>query len=190
MNIAQQITFDRSRGYFEPPGGVACLTDNGPTRDEEVLRILNQNAFFQDRAPTETYDQALNYLTDNAGSPTCLENAENQYTSSDIDPSLYTNLEREAVATGSNVFAHESQDFVAQVIKGVRSYQNEARLYDGDVTYTKPSEGFVQNTAEQNKVAGQDQPSTTTKAPRGFFSRFTSFGDGGGDGGGNYRDEL
>lgn len=162
MNVAQQMMSERSRGFISPPGGVSCLRDQGPTRTQEILRILNQGAFFPESRPTETYKQAEDFLEQKDREPTCLEEAENQYTSSDLDPELYTQLEREAVATGSNVFAHTSQDFVAQVIQGIKSYQKDARLYSGDVTFTAQDpqpfaqDETVQRTGQQNKTAPEE----------------------------------
>jgi hypothetical protein len=163
MSVAQLMQADQSRGLISPPQ-IQCpsLRGGAPTRNQEILRILNQGAFFKDSRPTETYQQAADFLEQKEMPSTCLEEAENQYTSSDVDPNIYSQLEDEAVRTGSNVFAHTSQDFVAQVINGIKRYQTEARLYTGDVTFTAQDE-TVQQTAEQNKGTAPPQQTSNMK---------------------------
>ena len=151
MSVSQLLQADQSRGLVKSPQ-IRCPSLRGPapTRTEEILRILNQGAFFKDRRPTETYQQAEAFLERKEQPSTCLEEAKNQYTSSDIDPNIYDQLEAEAVRNGSNIFAHTSQDFVAQVIRGIKRYQMESRLYSGNVTFTATDPTF-QQTAQQNK---------------------------------------
>ena len=119
--------------------------------------ILNQGAFFKDDRPTQTYQQAADFLENKEQKSTALEDAESEYLSSDIDPNIYEQLEQEAIRTGSNVFSHTSQDFVAQVVAGIERYQSEARLYTGDVTFTA-QDPTVQNTAQQNKDGKTQEP--------------------------------
>lgn len=162
MNVTQVMQLERNRGYIDPPGGVSCLRATVPTRTEDILRILNQGAFFPNSRPTETYQQAVNFLEQKERQPSCMENAENQYMSSNLDPDLYSQLETEAIRSGSNVFAHTSQDFVAQVINGIKRYQQEARLYSGDVQFTAQDpqpfmqDETIQPTAQQNKEGPQE----------------------------------
>ena len=158
MSIAQLLQADQSRGLVKSPE-ITCPSLRGPapTRTEEILMILNQGAFFKDRRPTETYAQAESFLEQKERPSTCLQDAKNEYTSSDIDPNIYDQLEAEAIRNGSNIFAHTSQDFVAQVIKGIKRYQMESRLYSGDVSFIAQDPTF-QQTAQQNKEGTTSQP--------------------------------
>ena len=160
MSVAQLLQADQSRGLITSPPRRYPSLRTVPTRTDEILMILNQGAFFKDDRPTETYQQAADFLEKKERSSTALEDAESEYMSSDIDPAIYDQLEAEAVRTGSNVFAHTSQDFVEQVIKGIKRYQKEARLYSGNVTFTA-QDPTVQRTAEQNKTGNDEQTQQT-----------------------------
>ncbi len=163
MSVAQLLQADQARGLISPPQvGCPSLPGPAPTRTDEILMILNQGAFFKDTRPTETYQQAADFLEQKEQPASCLQEAENQYTSSDVDPNIYTQLEAEAVRSGSNVFSHTSQDFVAQVISGIKRYQKEARLYTGDVTFTARGPA-VSGAAERDSVQRDETIQQTAK---------------------------
>lgn len=109
-----------------------------PTRDEQLLQIINENSFDPLDQYQRTFQQSKDELVAANRIDTKTEDAMSEYTNVQLDPSLYKSLEIEAIRDDDNYLNAESEDMVNLVRTSNQSFQNEETLF------TQPPQGQSQ----------------------------------------------
>tara|TARA_R110000868_G_scaffold113457_4_gene304496 strand:- start:210 stop:779 length:570 start_codon:yes stop_codon:yes gene_type:complete len=127
MSFNEIAKSDNSQGLMNPTftRDISMM----PTRDQQLLQIINENSFDQ-LDQFHQQDAQANAELVNADRPDSkMEDVMSEYTNVQLDPSLYKSLEVEASRNDNNYMNHESEDMVNLVRLSHQSYQTEENLF-------------------------------------------------------------